>query len=123
MSWLSEMLAANPPIYMEENLRDMVTLAKSHGAKTILTTWTFSVAALRGNDLRLGTPEYQAAVAEQNVMIRRLAGELGAILWDLAAVNIPPEDFVDGSHFNGPGNHHRAALLADLLESELGGEM
>jgi len=70
----------------------------------------------------LGTPEYQAAVAEQNVMIRRLAHELGVTMWDLAAADLPPREYVDGSHFNAAGNHHRATLLADLLETKLGGE-
>ena len=66
--------------------------------------------------LNLDVAILQAAIWEQNEVIRRLANETNAPLLDLAQAEIPSDQYVDGYHFNASGNQFRANLLAELIE-------
>ncbi len=120
---VSRMLEANPPIYFEANLRDIVATVRRSGGEALLVTWAFSPRALTGDDPRLETPEYGEAIAQQNEVVRALAARMAVPLLDLAAEYLPDSDYRDGYHFTPAGNRHRAALLADLIEGELGGRL
>ena len=113
---VSRMLLHNQPTHFESNLRDMIALSRSRGADVVLSTWAVSAEALTGDDPRLESPDYQAAIEEQNEVIRQLANEMNAPLLDLALAEIPNRHYVDGYHFNTGGNRFRANLLADLIE-------
>ena len=112
---VSRMLSINKPVHLERNLRDIISVSRSRGADVILSTWAVSAEALTGDDPRLESPDYQAAIEEQNEVIRQLANETNAPLLDLAQAEIPSDQYVDGYHFNASGNQFRANLLAELI--------
>ncbi len=110
----SEMLTRNGPRHFERNLRSLVSVAAATEVAVVLTTFAYAPSLV--GQLRLGTPEYQAAVAEQNGVVRSIAAASGATLFDLAEI-MPDEEryFVDGYHFSASGNALRARHTADHL--------
>ena len=107
-----EALQANPPIYFERHLRGVVALARAAGVKTLLLSWAHNPDM----DDYASRPEMEAAFAQQNEIIARIAREEGTGFLDLAA--LMPKDknlWADGRHMTAEGNKVRARLIADYL--------
>lgn len=111
----AEVLAANPPIYFERNLRNMAAIAQANDADILFSTWAYS-----GEDTEL--PNYmqnenlQAAVAEQNALILELGAELAVPVVDFAAVMpADAELWQDGMHMTPAGTAQQAATYAEFL--------
>ncbi len=111
----AEVLAANPPIYFERNLRNMAAIAQANDVQIVFSTWAFS-----GEDTEL--PNYmqnenlQAAVAEQNALILELGAELGVPVVDFAGAM--PADaalWQDGMHMTPAGTVEQAVQYATFL--------
>ncbi len=108
-----EMLEANPPVYFERNLRNMVAIAQASGIEAVLLSFSYSSLF---DDYPVSTPEYRSALAEGNEVIRRVAEETGALFYDLYS-NMPDgrEYYVDGRHFTALGNRVRSELIGEFL--------
>jgi len=111
----AEVIAANPPIYIERNLRNMAAIAQANDAEIVFSTWAFS-----GEDTEL--PNYmqnenlQDAVAEQNALILELAEELDVPAVDFAAaMPVDAELWQDGMHMTPAGTTEQAATYAAFL--------
>jgi lysophospholipase L1-like esterase len=111
-----EVLARNPPVYFERNVRNMITLEKDHGVVPVLVTYAYSESFPKDYTR---TPYYQKAFAEHNAIYRRLAVIYKVPLCDLAAV-MPTdrEYFVDGRHTSAKGARKRAEIYAECLVSQ-----
>jgi lysophospholipase L1-like esterase len=105
-----EALEANPPIYYERNVRDIVAVARANGAEVLLLSWAYSTNFPY-------RPYYETAWVEHNQVIRRLADELDTYFYDLEAT-MPPDDkyWTDGRHMTIEGDHVRAELIAAYLD-------
>ncbi len=113
------MLAANPPVYFERNLRSLIALADAHRVKVVLAT--FAVSSAFPKAPFVGHPGFRAAIAEHNDILRRLAHETSAHVLELAdTLAAEPALFTDGLHFNAAGNWRRAELIREYLRQELG---
>ncbi len=110
----SEMMTENGPDYFERNLRGLVSLAAANEVAVVLTTFAYAPTFVGGS--RMATLEYQAAIAEQNAVVRSIVSGGGATLLDLAEL-VPDEGryFVDGYHFSSAGNQLRAHHTANHL--------
>jgi lysophospholipase L1-like esterase len=109
-----EMLAANPPIYFERNLRSMVAIADAHHIAAVLATFAYS--PLFTDFPRVASPEYQFALDEGNQVVREVAETTPVYLYDFAQEM--PDDkqyYTDGRHFTPEGNVRRAEMFADFL--------
>ncbi len=112
----SEVLAANPPIYFERNLRNMIRLARGMGSEALLLTWAYS--PLDFPDAGGMVQRYlQAGVDEQNTIIRRLADEEDTLFYDLAATMPTDEKFWvnNGVHMKAAGTAEMARQIAEYL--------
>jgi lysophospholipase L1-like esterase len=109
---VSQALEANPPIYFERHLRGLVALARAAGVKTLLLTWAHNP----NMDDYASRPEMEAAFAQQNEIIARVAREEGTGFLDFAPL-MPREKslWADGRHMTAAGNKVRARLIADYL--------
>ncbi len=110
---MTEMLAANPPIYYERNLRDMVSIADSIDIPIVLSTFAYSMEFPEDERSR---SEYWDAIDENNVAMREVGESTDAYLFDFAT--IMPGDavyFTDGRHYTAEGNAYRVELYADYL--------
>lgn len=111
----AEVLAANPPIYFERNLRNMAAIAQANDVQIVFSTWAFS-----GEDTDLPNfmqnESLQAAVAEQNALILELGAELGVPVIDFAA-GMPADSALwqDGMHMTPAGTAEQAAQYAAFL--------
>jgi lysophospholipase L1-like esterase len=107
-----ELLCANPPIYFERNLLNMIAIAKAHNISIILTTWAYSPFF----DDCLATPAYQQGIEEHNQLIRRLAQQQQIPLLDFAS-RMPQNAmyWADGSHVNAEGASVKADIFAEFL--------
>ncbi len=114
---LQEVLDANPPVYFERNLRNMARLARGMDAEVLFVTWAYSPLdfPIEGGG-GMVDPVQQGAVDEHNAIIRRLADEEGALLYDLAAAM--PSDapyWVNGIHMSARGAAEMARQVAEYL--------
>ncbi|MBL8747559.1 MAG: SGNH/GDSL hydrolase family protein [Planctomycetes bacterium] len=109
------MLAANPPVYFERNLRSLLAVASAHGVRVLLSTFAFH----RGWPAQacIGHPAVQAAIDETNEIVRRIGRESGTPVLDLAPQLVGKELFTDGVHFTVAGNRKRADLVAEFFRS------
>ncbi len=110
---MSEMLEANPPIYYERNLRDMVAISDAFDIPIVLSTFAYSMEFPEDERSR---SEYWTAIDENNDAMRRVGEDTDAYLFDFAT--IMPGDakyFTDGRHYTAEGNAYRANLYADYL--------
>ncbi len=110
---LAAIFEANPPVFFRRNLESLVAVARAHGAPTVLATFA---ASPEFGDAIGSSPEYAAAIAEMNEVMRQVAEETGAHLFDFAAV-MPRgrEFFADSEHVNRRGSALKARLFADDL--------
>ncbi len=118
----AEMLANNPPIHFERNLKTMLAAAAENQVNMLLITMVvdddFHETSGSSRNRFYTSDEYVSALARHNDITRRLAAATGTPLFDLAAAF--PDDpalFVDGLHMNEDGSQMRAQLIADFVIS------
>ena len=113
----SEVLASNPPVYFERNLRNMILFARAQDIDVVLLTWAYSPLAFEypgGGVMHMAFR--QAAVAEHNDIVRSLALERGVGLYDLAAsMPTAARYFVNGVHMTAAGSAEMARQVAEYL--------
>lgn len=107
-----EALQANPPIYFERNLRNMVAIARTGGSNVLLMTF-----AVNPNEWGIGATEYyQEATREHNDVIVRLSRELNVPVFDFAsAMPLDPAYWVGSIHYSAEGEVVHARLIANYL--------
>lgn len=111
---VKEILAANPPIYFQRNIENIVAMAQDREIDILLATM-----ALYPNgeiDPRAASEEYQIAIAQHNQVLKDIAASKGESLFDFAAVF--PQDlqyFEDGVHVTEAGSRLKAKLFADFI--------
>jgi len=115
-----EVLAANPPIYFERNLRNMVAIARANAAEVVFSTWAFFPEEVNGARV-MTFPFNQQGVAQHNDIVRNLGVELGVPVYDLA--QSMPENiafWIDTMHMSAAGTREQAAQYAAfLVENDL----
>ena len=113
----SEVMLANPPIYFERNLRNMIRLARGMASDVLLLTWAYSpleFAEAGGGGM---VHQYlQDGADELNAIVRRLAKDEGTLFFDLAA-SMPTDDryWVNGVHMKAAGTAEMARQIAEYL--------
>ncbi|MBZ0290761.1 MAG: hypothetical protein K8I30_24255 [Anaerolineae bacterium] len=115
----SEILAANPPLYYERNLRTLAAVAAANQVQLMLSSWAYFPDPLPSNENQYMTyPDRQTAVAEANETLQRLGAELDIPFYDLAG-NMPYNAgfWYDGRHMTPSGAHEQAALYAAFLDN------
>jgi lysophospholipase L1-like esterase len=106
----ADLLAANPPIYFERNLISMIGIARVHEFNLVLASWAYEEASEEA------APEWRAAVAEHNAIIRQVAAAYDAPLIDYAPqAPQQPEYWADYVHMSAAGSRHQAELFAQAL--------
>jgi len=113
---IEQMLAANPPVFFERNLRSLIAVAGAHGVRVLLTTFAFS-REFPERDY-IGDPAVQAAIEATNAIVRRLGRETGTPVLDLAPELTAKDLFTDGVHFTAAGNRRRAELLLQFFRGQ-----
>ncbi len=111
------MFETNRPAFFRRNLRSMVAVARQHGAEAVLAT--FASSPLFEDKPRVASPEYVAALDEMNDVIRELAAELDAPLFDFAAEF--PDDkalYTDGRHMSFKGSVQKGRMFAEFVQSQ-----
>src|SRR5690606_14988742 len=93
-------MEANPPIYYERNLRNMILIARGNNAEVMLATWAYSPFEydFPGGDF-MTEPFRQAAIEAHNAVVTNLASNLDVPVYDF--VPNMPEDmqfWIDGQH-------------------------
>ncbi|MCY3572829.1 MAG: SGNH/GDSL hydrolase family protein [Chloroflexi bacterium] len=113
----AQVLAANPPIYFQRNLENIISMAQSRDIATLLLTWAYSpyVYDAPNGDV-MSQPFRQAAVAEHNAIIRGLAEERDTLFYDMAA-NMPSgrKYWFNGVHQSEAGTSEMARQLSGYL--------
>lgn len=106
------LLDENPPIYFRRNLINMIAVAKANGVRVLLSTWAHSP---QFSDYA-STAHYERGFQENNSVVREVARECGAMLFDFAA-EMPQEKryWADGRHVNEAGARVKARLFADFI--------
>ena len=113
----TEVLQANPPVYFERNLLNMIRLARGMNSDVLLLTWAYSPldfpAAGGGGMVQ---KHLQAGVDEHNAIVRRLAIDEGTLFYDLAAsMPIDEQYWVNGVHMKAAGAAEMARQIAEYL--------
>lgn len=114
---VDEVLEANPPIYFERNLSNMIYMAQGMGIEVMLVTWAYSQFeyAIPGGDF-MTYAFRQEAIADHNTIIRQLAQTEDILFYDLA--ESMPEDrpyWIDGLHMSAEGSTEMAQQLGGYL--------
>jgi len=115
----SDVLSANPPIYFERNVRNMIRLARGMNSEVLLLTWAYSPLdfPIEGG----GGMVYaylQDGVDEHNAIVRKIAEEEGTLFYDLAAsMPIDQKFWVNGIHMKAAGTAEMARQVAEYLVS------
>lgn len=120
-----EALRANPPKYFRRNLLDMVAIQRAHGGETVLLTFASQPGLAEDHEKYAGSPHYQAAIAEQNEMVRKLAKELRVPLVDMATQMPADREFWhrDGVHLTASGNRRFAEIVAAAIHARVAAMM
>lgn len=108
-----EILETNTPVHFERNLRNMIAVADTFEAKTLLVTF---VTSTEFNSPTVASDEYIFALAQHNEVTRNVADSTVAELFDMA--KIFPDDpllYTDGAHMNKEGNRLRAQLIGNFI--------
>jgi lysophospholipase L1-like esterase len=115
----AEMLETNKPVYFQRNLEDMVAIARAHDVTPVLATFAYS-PLFKGYP-RVASKEYIAAYSEMNDVVRQVAEESGANLFDFA--ECAPQDkryYTDGRHVTEEGSRLKAKMFSrHLIDSGL----
>jgi len=110
--------------YFGNNIRKLVMLAKADKRKVLLVTFLLNKAVFTTQDSPRSlkrTPEaWLAANRKQNEMLRKIAGDSGVYLFDLAnSPEFSKLDFPvlgDACHFTEVGNGWRVAKIAEYIK-------
>ena len=103
-------VAANPPVYFERNVREMIGVAQANGFKIMLATFAYDASNPDALDY------WRTAVAEHNAITAKVAQANGVLFLDYAA--LAPTDrssWNDSTHLNGAGNLQQAQTIAKYL--------
>jgi lysophospholipase L1-like esterase len=109
-------LANNPPIYFERNLRSLVGVGQVHGIEVVLSSWAYYPESTSIS------PEWIAALEEQNLLIEQVATETNTLYYDLMGNLSVNQDYwlSDDIHQSPLGAEEQARLYAAfLIENEL----
>lgn len=115
----SDALKANPPLYFERNMRNMIRLARGMNSEALLLTWAYSPLdfPIEGG----GGMVYQYlqdGVGEHNAIVRKLAEEEDTLFYDLqASMPTALKFWVNGIHMKAAGAAEMARQVADYLDS------
>ena len=114
---VSEVLAANPPVYFERNLRNMIRLADGLDSKALLLTFAYSPLEYEvPRGASLARQYMQAGIAEQNALVRAVSDEHQMLFYDLAAtMPIDKPLWADDVHMSAAGTKEMARQLAKFL--------
>ena len=115
----SDVLSANPPIYFERNVRNIIRLARGMNSEVLLLTWAYSPLdfPIEGGGGMVYT-YLQDGVDEHNAIVRKIAEEEGTLFYDLAAsMPIDQKFWVNGIHMKAAGTAEMARQLAEYLVS------
>ena len=116
---VAELFSANPPIYFERNLSNIISMARQLEIKALLLTWAYS-------PYKYDTPfgdvmihdSFQREIARHNDMIRKLAAARGTLFLDAAEqMPIDREYWFSGIHKTLTGTREMARLMASYLVS------
>jgi lysophospholipase L1-like esterase len=112
----NERIPDNPPIYLENHWRDIITLAHANDIQVMFSTWTYDPHATT----EAVPPTWAAAIDENNDIIRRLAVEFELPLYDLAATDFRDNDdyWADPIHLDAPGTHEQANRYAAYMDEQ-----
>lgn len=117
---LGEVFRNNAPDPFFRNLENLMTLARRHGAASVLLSEPVLGSHGRPEDaVRLwSAPEFIEALNESNARMRAAAETMGEHYYDLGGV-YPKEAryYIDGLHLNEEGTRVQAELLAQYLVS------
>lgn len=108
------MLEVNGPQYFRQNLKHIVCIANSNSVVPLLATFPYC----RNFDQEpwVTAQEFVWAYDEANAVIRDVASELHAMVFDLAEAFPPdPQYFTDGIHVNETGARLKAELFAQFV--------
>ncbi len=112
---LEDALEANPPVYYERNIRNIIAVSRANDAEVLLVSW----ASNPNMGDYAASPEYRSAYEEQNAVIEGLAGELDTYYFDFAAqMPLDEEYWADSRHLTRLGNHLKAEMIAAYLDGE-----
>lgn len=113
----SEVMLANPPIYFERNLRNMILLARGMSSDVLLLTWAYSPLDFpEAGGGGMVQQHLQDGVDEHNAIVRRLADEESTLFFDLAAsMPIDEQYWVNGVHMQAAGTAEMARQIAENL--------
>ncbi|MGC9503058.1 SGNH/GDSL hydrolase family protein [Baaleninema sp.] len=112
---VQEILQANPPIYYQRNIENIVAIAQSRNIKVMLAT--MALFSQRPDiDQRAGSPEYQFAIAEHNQVLKNIAQRRNVSLLDFAATFPRQEQYYDdGVHVTEAGSRLKAQMFANFI--------
>ena len=108
------MLASNPPVFFERNLRNIAGICQVQNVDCMIMT--FAVSSQFTEEPRVTSEEYTSAYAEQNAIVRTLADECRIPCLDFAVAM--PHDrgyWEDGRHVNEAGAVVKAELVANFV--------
>jgi len=108
-----DILQANPPVYTERNIRNMVAVADANNVDVVLSSFTYSPVS------RLTSSEfYQQAVKENNEIIEDIASEYNVPFFDFKSVMPINDEYWanDGIHLKRRGAELKAVLFANFVE-------
>ncbi|MBG88448.1 MAG: hypothetical protein CMO80_16320 [Verrucomicrobiales bacterium] len=110
----TEMLTSNPPVFFRQNLLNMAAICRANRILPIFSSFTHCSAFT--DNPRASSPEYTAALAEQNEMAAAIAKELSIPFYDFAE-DFPTNQvlFTDGIHLNELGTDLKGKLFAKFL--------
>ena len=108
------MLADNPPVFFERNLRNIAGICQAQNIDCMVMT--FAVSSQFTDEPRVTSEEYTSAYAEQNEVVRALAGECRIPCLDFAAAMPHDREYWDdGRHVTEAGAVVKAELVANFV--------
>lgn len=113
----SEMLAHNPPVFFERNLRSMVAICRAQGVRVALMTYAWSREF--EEEPRAASPEYAQALEEHNRVILEVCRTSGVPCYDHAR-EMPSDRryWTDGRHVSEAGSPLMAGFVARFLAAQ-----
>lgn len=113
---VEDFFRSNKPVYFKRNLETIAAVAKAHGITPVLLTFACSPTPIGET---FDTPQYRAALAEHNDVVRSIGAAGEAHVFDFAAAFPQNADlFTDIIHLTADGGKTQARLIADYLVNE-----
>ncbi len=109
-----QMIASNPPIYFERNMRAICSLAESHKIPVVVSPFEYMPFH---HYPCTHTQLYRKAIAEHNAITRKIAKESGNVHLAAFEWGFPQEEryFVDGRHNTEAGAKLKAEMIAETV--------